>query len=158
MMRPDPRLAICLAMPWVSSSGPVTLTSNWWRMLSPGMSTVEPPSPTPALLTRISMPQSQGLAAVAVVGDVELLDLQGHPTLAGLSLQGLHLAVDLDGGHHLETLLGQSHCDLVSEAGSGSGDEHLLQTRGAHGHFIPLIGDDDGGSRGRYQPVALACR
>src|SRR3984885_9891977 len=53
-MRPSPRAPICLAICWVNSSGPMTFTSNSRRMLAAGMSRVEPPSPTPALLTRIS--------------------------------------------------------------------------------------------------------
>ena len=123
MIRPDPRLAICLAMPWVNSSGPVTLTSNWWRMLlSRNVDRGTAFTDAGVVDENLDAPVP-GLAAVAVIGDVELLDPQGHPTLAGLSLQGLHLAIDLNGGHHIETLLGQPHCNLVSKASSGSGDD-----------------------------------
>ena len=55
-IRPLPRFTICLAIPWVNKRGPITLTSNSWRMLEPGMSRTEPPSNTPALFTRISTP------------------------------------------------------------------------------------------------------
>ena len=125
-MRPVPRLTICLAIPWVSSSGPVTLTSNWWRMFDAGMSTVEPPSPHAGVVDQDLDVPVQGLAAVAVVGDVELLDLQGHAALGCLALERLDLPVDLHGGDDVKALLGQTHRDFVTEPGTGSGDQNLL--------------------------------
>ena len=137
-IRPAPRVTICLAMPWVSSSGPVTLTSHWLRMFARECRRGTAFTDAGVVDENFDVPVP-GLAAVAVIGDVELLDPQGHPTLVGLSFQGLHLAVDLNGGDHIETLLGQSHRDLESKASSGSGDEHLLQCRcwGCHDGVLP---------------------
>jgi hypothetical protein len=68
---------------------------------------------------------AESLAPVAVVGDVELLDLQAHSTLGRLPLQRLDLAVDLDGGDDGKALCGQAHGGLVAEAGTRTGDEDL---------------------------------
>jgi DNA-binding SARP family transcriptional activator len=69
----------------------------------------------------------ESLAAIAVVGDVELLDLQGHSPLGRLSLHRLDLGVDLHAGDHVEALRRQAHGGLVAEAGARAGDEDLPQ-------------------------------
>jgi hypothetical protein len=130
-IRPAPRLIICLAIGWVSSSGPVTLTSNWCRMLAAGMSTVEPPLADPRVVDQDLHSPVERLAAVAVVGDVELLDLQGHSALGRLSLHRLDLGVDLHPGDHVEALLRQAHGGLsrlpVLSNGSGSAESVTFQ-------------------------------
>src|ERR1700760_1496504 len=125
-MRPVPRAAICFAMPCVSSRGPVTLTSHWWRMWVAGLSTVAPSLADGGVVDEDLHAPLQGLRAVPLDGDVELLDPQDDASLTRLSLQGLDLGVDLDGGDDVEALLGEAHRHLVPEAGTRAGDQNSL--------------------------------
>src|SRR5262245_33218281 len=108
-------------------------------MLAGGMSRVEPPSPTPALLTRISTSHAKAFLRPPASVTSSFSTRQVDPALGRLAFQGLHLGPDLDCGDGVKPFLGQSHCYFVSESGTRSGDQNLLHgavlSRPIYGRF-----------------------
>jgi hypothetical protein len=59
--------------------------------------------------------------------DLQLLNSQRHSALGCLTLQRLHLCVDLDPGDNVEALLGKSHRDLMTETSTCTSDQNFFQ-------------------------------